>query len=120
MSPWSIAIFALMLAGAGLAAWTDAREDPGESPPVSPGGALIGRIIVKIFYFFGIGGVSLGLAGAVLLSTGAVAGAAVDIIAVLHLGEDYPAWFVVDAVLVGLGVGLACARLLSASPPPSS
>lgn len=115
MSPWSVVIFALMLAGAGLAAWTDARQDPHESAPPD---SLSGRVAMKLFHFFGIGGVSLGLAGAVLLSTAAVAGAAVDLIAVLHLGRDYPAWFVLDAVLVGLGVGLVCARLLAATSPP--
>jgi hypothetical protein len=114
MTSWSIIAFALMLAGAGSLGWMHAREDPTETAPPA---SLPGRIAAKIFHFFGIGRISLGLAGAVLLSTAAVAGAAIDVLAVLALGPAYPAWFPGNAVAAGLGVGLACAWIVAAAPP---
>jgi hypothetical protein len=114
MTPWSLIAFALMLAGAGILAWMHAHEDPNEAAPPA---SLPGRIAAKLFNFFGIGRISLGLAGAVLLSTAAVAGAAVDVMAVLSFGPAYPAWFPVNAILAGLGVGLGCTWIVAAAPP---
>lgn len=114
MTPWSLIAFALMLAGAGILAWMHAREDPGEveSPTSVPG-----RIAAKILNFFGIGRISLGLAGAVWLSTAAVIGATLDLLAVLSLGGAYPAWFPVNAILAGLGAGLGCTWIVASVPP---
>lgn len=114
MTPWSLIAFALMLAGAGLLAWMHAGEDPAA---VEPPRSAPGRLAAKILNFFGIGRISLGLAGAVWLGTAAVAGAALDILAVLYLGPAYPAWFPANAVLAGLGVGLGCAWIVAAVPP---
>jgi hypothetical protein len=99
-----------MLAGAALLAWKHTREQPdAPEPPSSP----VGRAAEKALHFFGIGGISLGLAGAVILSVAAVVSAALDIIAVLHFGLAYPGWFPVNAALVGLTAGLGCARLIA-------
>ena len=114
MTSWSIIAFALMLASAGGLGWMHAHEDPAQSAPPE---SLPGRIAAKILNFFGIGRVSLGLAGAVLLSTAAVAGAAIDILAVLSFGPTYPPWFPVNAVLAGFGVGLGCAWIVASAPP---
>lgn len=114
MTPWSIIAFVLMLAGAGILGWMHAHEDPAE---VAPPGSLPGRMASRILNFFGIGRISLGLAGAVLLGTAAVAGAAIDILAVLSFGPAYPAWFPVNAVLAGLGVGLGCTWIVASAPP---
>jgi hypothetical protein len=114
MTPWSLIAFALMLAGAGGLAWMHAHENPAEAAPPA---SLPGRIAAKILNFFGIGRVSLGLAGAVLLSTAAVAGATIDLLAVLSLGPAYPAWFPVNAVVAGLGAGLGCAWIVASAPP---
>jgi hypothetical protein len=113
MNPWSIIAFVSMLGGAGLLAWSHAHAEPGETAPPT---STPDRIISKIFNFFGIGGISLALAGAVLLSTAAVTGAALDIIGVLHFGRAYPAWFPLNAVLAGLGMGLGCTWLVAAAP----
>jgi hypothetical protein len=114
MTPWSLIAFALMLAGAGILTWMHAGEDPAA---VEPPGSAPGRLVAKILNFFGIGRISLSLAGAVWLSTAAVAGAALDVVAVLSLGPDYPAWFPVNAMLSGLGVGLGCVWIVAAAPP---
>jgi hypothetical protein len=111
MNPWSIIASAAMLAGAGLMAWKHAHEDPHEAVPPS---SAAGRTAAKILHFFGVGSISLGLAGAVILGVAAVVGAALDIIAVLHFGRAYPSWFPANALLVGLTVGLGCARLVAA------
>ncbi|HWN71670.1 MAG TPA: hypothetical protein VNM90_28730 [Haliangium sp.] len=75
---------------------------------------------MKTLHCFGIGGISLALAGAVILGVAAVVAAALDIIAVLHLGRAYPAWFPVNASLLGLAVGLGCARLVADAPSGTS
>lgn len=110
MNPWSIIAAAAMLAGAALMAWQHAHEDPDDTVPPS---APAGRAAEKVLHFFGIGGMSLGLAGAVIFSVAAVVSAAFDIIAVLHFGLAYPAWFPANASLVGLTAGLGCARLIA-------
>jgi hypothetical protein len=123
MNPWSIIASVAMLAGAGLLAWRhtagDSAGEPdhapgGEPDPAVPPGSPAGRIAVRILHFFGIGGLSLGLAGAVILGVAAVVCAALDIIAVLHFGRAYPSWFPANALLAGLIAGLGCARVVAA------
>jgi hypothetical protein len=120
MNPWSIIASATMLAGAGLLAWRHAHkpdDEPDDEPDEAmPPSSAAGRITAKILHFFGIGGISLALAGAVILSVASVVGAALDIIAVLHFGRAYPTWFPASASLVGLTVGLGCAWLVAAAP----
>lgn len=129
MNPWSIIASATMLMGAGLLAWRHAHEpgneptdEPADDEPADepdeamPPSSALGRIAAKILHFFGIGGISLTLAGAVILSVASVVGAALDIIAVLHFGRAYPTWFPASASLVGLTVGLGCAWLVAAAP----
>lgn len=111
MNPWSIIASAVMLAGAGFMAWRYAHEDPDE---VALPSSAAGRAAARVLLFFGIGGISLELAGAVILSVAAVVGAALDIVAVLHFGRAYPAWFPANAALAGLAAGLGCARLAAA------
>jgi hypothetical protein len=114
MISWSLIASALMLAGAGSLAWMHAGQDPAA---VEPPSSAPGRLAAKILNFFGIGRISLGLAGAVWLSTAAVTGAALDILAVLSLGAAYPAWFPLNAMLAGLAVGLGCTWIVAATPP---
>jgi hypothetical protein len=109
----TLAIFSLLsIAGLGCAI-ADARTGYGPGPLTSGEAALGG-----FFGFFGIGAVPPLLALAVLLGTGAVAGATLDAIAHLHLGHAYPPWFPAGAAASGLGVGLLCARALAATPLP--
>ena len=84
-----------------------------DTEPGSPG-----RAAAWLFGFFGIGGVPLGLLVAVVTSSGAIAMAAIELIAQLHLGAHYPAWFPADALASGLAVGLLAGRLLAGSYPP--
>lgn len=114
MTPWSLIAFTLMLACAGILAWKHAGEDPGA---VEPPTSAPGRMVAMILNFFGIGRISLGLAGAVWLSTAAVVGATLDLLAVLSLGGAYPAWFPVNAILAGLGTGLGCTWIVASVPP---
>ena len=121
MNPWSIIVSAAMLAGAGLLAWRHAPgkidDAPDDGPDeTEPAGSAAGRIAARILLFFGIGGISLPLAGAVILGVAAVVGAALDILAVLHFGRAYPAWFPANALLAGLIVGLGCARIVASAP----
>lgn len=111
MNPWSIIASAAMLAGAGFLAWRYAHGDADEDAPPS---SVAGRTAAKVLNFFGIGGISMELAGAVILSVAAVVGAALDIVAVLHFGRAYPTWFPANAALAGLVAGLGCARLVAA------
>lgn len=112
MSILSIVIFAvfLLIAVAALSI----------SEPELPVGGMTGleRGLWRVFGFFGIGEVPPGLTLAVCMSTAAIAGAALDIIATMHLAAAYPAWFPANAAASGLGIGLLCARLLSASNMP--
>lgn len=119
MISWSLIPFALMIAGAAVAAWypgSGADADTGAGAELAPP-SRAERILAGIFHFFGIGGLPQSLALAVLLGTGAVAGLALDILAALHFGDAYPAWFPLDAVASGLGLGLLSARMLAASYP---
>jgi hypothetical protein len=121
MNPWSIIASAAMLAGAGLLAWRHAHEQPDEVPDEAEhAGSAAGRVAARILLFFGIGGISLPLAGAVILGVAAVVGAALDILAVLHFGRVYPAWFPANASLAGLIVGLGCARVVAGAPGRTS
>jgi hypothetical protein len=127
MNPWSIIASVAMLAGAGLLAWRHAADEPdggpddapddapnGEPDEAVPPSSPAGRLAARVLQFFGIGGISLGLAGAVILGVAAVVCAALDIIAVLHFGRAYPSWFPANGLLVGLIVGLGCARVVAA------
>ena len=121
MNPWSIIASVAMLAAAGLMAWRHVPEGPdGDADEVVPPSSAADRIAAKTLHFFGIGGISLPLAGAVILGVAAVVAAALDIIAVLHLGRAYPAWFPLNATLLGLAVGLGCARLVADAPDHTS
>lgn len=115
MNLWSIIAFSAFLAFAMASAMADARSGY-SAAPLSSGE----RILARIFGFFGIGAVPPMLALAVFFSTGAIAGAALDMIASLYFGADYPAWFPADAIASGLGIGLLCTRILAASTPPPS
>lgn len=117
MNPVSITAFVLMLGAAGVAAWYPG-QDPEIAPDAGPAAPPRGvSILAGFFGFFGIGRVPARLALAVLLGTGAVAALTLDVIAGLHLGHAYPAWFPIDAVASGLGVGLLSTRMLAASYP---
>jgi hypothetical protein len=127
MNPWSIIASVALLAGAGLLAWRHAPSEPDAEPDGAPDSepdelptSAAGRVAARILHFFGIGGIALGLAGAVILGVAAVVCGALDIIAVLHFGRAYPAWFPANALLVGLIVGLGCARLVAAAPDRAS
>ncbi len=109
MNPVSIAAHSLLLLGAILCAFAGGGADSEE--------VVERRIIFRVLGFFGIGGIPSWLAMSVLLSTAAIAGATLDIIAYLHFGDAYPPFFVADAVASGLGVGLLGARLISISDP---
>jgi hypothetical protein len=101
------AVFAVLLA-AGV--WALVRPES-DSEQGSAGAAIIS----KVFGFFGIGGISETLGIGVWLSTSAVAGAVLNIIAALHLGRAYPAWFLANAIASGLVVGLVATRVVAAS-----
>jgi hypothetical protein len=107
----SLIMFSLLAAAALGYAVADWRSGYGS---LSRGDAAL----ASFFSFFGIGAVPPLLAVAVLLGTGTIAGATLDIIAHLHLAERYPAWFPASALASGLGVGLLCTRLLAATPVP--
>ena len=113
LSMASIAWIAVLLAIAGVALIRS-----GGDPAAPPGAGE--RALAGIFGFFGVGGVPLGLTLAVFASSAAIAIAALDLIAHLHLGASYPVWFPLDALASGLGVGLLSARLLAASFPRDS
>ena len=115
MSVPSIVIFTSLLVFALVALIADLRAD--ETPDTF---ALTDRIAWKFFGFFGVGGVPPTLVWAVFLSTAAIAGATLDIIARMHLADSYPVWFSANAAASGMGIGLVCARLLSSSSPPVS
>jgi hypothetical protein len=109
----TLAIFVLLSIASLGCAVADARTGYGPGP-LSRGEA----VLAGFFGFFGVGAVPPLLALAVLLGTGAVAGATLDAIAHLHLGDTYPSWFPASAVASGLGMGLLCARALAATPLP--
>lgn len=111
---WSLGIFSLLAIAALGYAIADARTGYGPGP-LSRGEAAM----AAFFGFFGIGAVPPMLAMAVLFGTGAIAGATLDVIAHLHLGESCPAWFPANALASGLGIGLLCARLLAATRVPA-
>jgi hypothetical protein len=109
----TLAILSVLSIAALVFAVADARTGYGRDPlPLGE------AILAGFFGFFGIGAVPPLLALAVLLGTGAVAGATLDAIAHLHLGATYPAWFPASAVASGLGLGLLCVRALAATPVP--
>jgi hypothetical protein len=112
MNLWSLVITSVFLIAAVVCAFADARSGY-EPAPVTP----VERAAWRFFGFFGVGALPPLLAVAVLLSTGAVFSAALDIIANLYFGAAYPAWFPADAAASGLGVGLLCARVLTPAPP---
>ncbi|MCG8425490.1 MAG: hypothetical protein MJE77_47030 [Proteobacteria bacterium] len=100
----------LLVLGAAAALWLPAGSPDGAGEPSGSE-----RMAARFFGFFGIGQIPLDLALAVLFSSSAVALAAIDLIANLHFGEAYPAWFPLDALATGLGIGLLNTRALAAS-----
>ena len=115
MSVPSIVIFTTLLVLSLVALSLELRAD--DNPETF---TTLDRIVWKCFGFFGVGGVPPALVLAVFLSTAAIAGATLDVIASMHLGDNYPTWFPADAAASGMGIGLLCARLLSSSAPPLS
>lgn len=115
MSLWGIVIFSFLLLVAFFAAIADVRADTGPQHMTRTD-----QFCWRFFGFFGIGGVPPMLTLAVFASTAAIASAAIDAIARMHLAAAYPAWMPADAFATGIGLGLLCARLLAAGddPPP--
>lgn len=116
MSVPSIVIFAFLLVLATAALIADLRAPDDEPLEFT----TVDSIIWKCFGFFGVGAIPPMLVLAVFASTAAIAGATLDTIAAIHLADHYPAWFPANAAGSGMGIGLVCARLLSASAPPVS
>ena len=114
MSFWGIVIFSILLLVAFIAAIADVRADTGPQEMTR-----MDHVLWRVFGFFGIGNVPPMLALAVFASTAAIAGAAIDAIARMHLGDAYPAWMPADAFATGAGLGLLCARLLAVGAEPN-
>lgn len=110
---WGIVIVALLSVVALAALVADVRARPASEPAFS----ALDRLLGSVLGFFGIGGLPPMLALFVLTSTAAITAAALEIVAVLHLGERCPVWFPANALASGLGLGLACTRLVA---PPAS
>lgn len=110
MSIASIILFPSLLLASLACVVADARaEDQSDFSSVE-------RLLCRMYGFFGIGSIPPMLATAVLASTTAIAGATLDVIAILHLGPAYPAWFPAVAAITGLGIGLLSTRLLARKP----
>ena len=110
MSAAALAMVVLLGLSAGIALALPERESAGQSAGAE-------RAAASVLGFFGVGGVPLALSLAVLFSTGAIAMTALELIANLHFGPAYPAWFPVHALASGLGIGLLCTRVLAAAYP---
>jgi hypothetical protein len=106
---WNVALLGVLVAGAVVlvqarAAGTSAAPDDGAGGDDRSGwAAALG--------FFGIGGLPVHVAQAIVLAGAGGVGLVVNAAAAARLGDRYPAWFGLDALAIGLVAGLVAARL---------